>query len=90
MRTIARAAIRVDGVVHSVAPPGDHARVIWKIAGEGGKTPVIGEQGFLTSDGEFVGREEAARIVIEAKQPLRFGFFHLPGEPTRLSSEDLW
>jgi hypothetical protein len=40
-----------------------------------------GERGFVTSDGDFVGREEGAKIAIAAGQ--------VPDTVSRLHSEDL-
>lgn len=44
--------------------------------------PINGEQGFVTDDGRFVDREEAAKIAFESGQ--------MPSHVKRLFSEDLW
>lgn len=44
-------------------------------------------QGFLTSTGRYVSREEAYRIAVEAKQEFIPHKSHIPGV---LYSEDLW
>jgi hypothetical protein len=40
------------------------------------------DQGFMTSEGRFVERPEAAKIAVSAGQ--------IPGEPSILFSEDFW
>lgn len=77
-----------DGtVVCSVPRPGRHHNVIHACAGLGMKTPIIGTQGFLDADGQFLNRTEAMRRVIECKQP-----FKPSGSPDSLElfSEDVW
>lgn len=85
--SIVAAAIRLDGVVYSVPRPGRHDNVIHKIW-EATKQTVPGsaEQGFLTSDGEFVNRWQALRIAHAAGQPCSRPL-SLRAE---LYSEDVW
>ena len=52
-----------------------------------GIKPVIGDQGFLTDDGKYLNRYEAAKYVIETRQPLN-GLHTFNG--VELYSEDLW
>jgi hypothetical protein len=84
--TISCAAIRApDGKVYSVPKPGRHYHVILLMASLGMPTPIRGEQGFLLSDGRFVGREEA-KLVAEAAGQMLPG----RGKLTELFSEDIW
>lgn len=79
------AAIRDhDGTVYSVPRPGRHHHVIHLMASKGLKTPITGEQGFVTSDGEFVRRTPAGRIAIKAGQIKELKW------PPQMYSEDLW
>jgi hypothetical protein len=85
--TIVRAAIRhVEGDVHSVPRPGRHHDVIHSM-GERyqHRRPEGHEQGFLTSTGRFIGRDEAWRIAERSGQllPRATGAGHL-------FSEDVW
>jgi len=73
-------------VTVTAPPPARHATLLHPVAHD----LMIGpdDQGFLTSTGRFVGRREALRIVIAAKQPQI-------DHPSRnaggqLFSEDLW
>lgn len=83
---IEAAAIMFRGGAVSVPRPGRHPDVIKEIIRRFGLTekdwPVIGEQGFITDDGHFVGRREAARIAHEAGQTTQ--------RLARLFSEDVW
>ncbi len=90
VETVECAAIKFQGVVFSVPRPGRHPDVIRKICRETGvpNVPGINPQGFVTSTGRFVTREEAMRIAITARQPWRDTGPH-EGQ-TRLFSEDLW
>ncbi len=55
----------------------------------GGKRPHIdAEQGFMTNEGKFVGREEAMIIAKNANQVLPRASNHYQGP--ELFSEDLW
>ena len=85
--SIQAAAIRHEGKVWSVPPPGRHHDVIRLIAEARPETlPVKGgiAQGFVTSKGRFVTRTLAGKIALSAGQTvaLRWG--------PHLYSEDLW
>lgn len=62
---------------------GRHNNIIHHLARSGFKTPVSGEQGFITSSGRFVDRIEAREIAIKAGQCK-------DTEYPQLYSEDLW
>lgn len=89
MERIERAAIRIDGEVWDVPRPGRHNNIIRLYCKEtkavDGIPPRYEQksvQGFVTSEGRFVDRIEAARIAYEAgqtKEPLK-----------HLFSEDVW
>jgi hypothetical protein len=93
--TIERAAILVDGDVWDVPQPGRHNDVI-NIYVYGMTQPPEGsaklrslrhfEQGFLTSTGRFVGREEALSIARAANQIIK----RCGGDEDELYSENLW
>lgn len=80
---VEKAAIKIDETIVSVPRPGRHHNCIRKaIEKEVYKTDNI--QGFVLSDGRFVGREEALEVAREAGQV---------GEDligSVLTSEDLW
>lgn len=80
--TIERVAIRYKGHTHSLPRPNRHHDVIRDIGGINGND----QQGFLTSSGRFVRREEALKIALAANQVL---------DPSniragQLFSEDVW
>lgn len=79
--TIVAAAIKVGKMTISAPPPARHHR--WNY---NRKTVVQPSgQGFLTSAGRFVGREEALKLALAAGQLLKPNF-----QPDQLFSEDLW
>lgn len=80
---IVAAAIRQGELVCSVPRPGRHHDVIRAMVGAGVPTPIVGEQGFVTNEGRFVGRAEARRIAVAAGQGT-------PAHDRHLFSEDLW
>lgn len=82
---VARAAIKLDGIVFSVPPPKRHHDVIRLIVDMGGETPVSGEQGFVLSDGSFVDRYEAYKVAKRANQ-----LISRSGSGPKLYSEDVW
>lgn len=87
MERIETAALLVDGVVWTLPRPARHHILIHAWCDShyrDGQPARIGEheQGFVTSTGRFVGREEAASIAFAAGQIDR----HKSG----LFSEDLW
>lgn len=74
-----------DYLIISAPPPARHGTLmhpIWK------NYPVpIEDQGFLTSTGRYVGREEALEIALSSGQPM---IDHPSRHKTMLFSEDLW
>lgn len=85
--TIIAAAIRLEGRVWSVPQPGRHHDVIRLIYEEtGNRVPGTAIQGFLTSEGEFVNRYQAHRIVELAGQPCKRRVSY----GSELYSEDVW
>lgn len=81
---IVAAAIKQNGMVCSMERPARHHDVIREMARAGIPIPIVGEQGFITSDGVFVGRRLAKLIAGRAGQII--------GErrSESLFSEDLW
>jgi hypothetical protein len=76
---IVAAALREDGIVLTGA---HHHHIIRYAAPLLGKKAVGREQGFITNENRFVGREEAAKIAFAARQ--------IEQEKDILFSEDLW
>lgn len=62
-----------------------HHEIISMIVRHMGIRPVTGKQGFVTNEGRFVDRKEAARIALEAGQVKE-----LKSGSGELFSEDLW
>ena len=94
MRTIVAAAIRIEGLVLMMPKPNRHHNIIHKTVDvfERGEdrdlTYISHDQGFITSDGEYVDRETAKQIVKESGQttiPRDYG-----DSLRELFSEDLW
>lgn len=79
---IVAAAIRVNGLILSLPRPYRHHDII-KHAADLGIEEVLSDQGFLTSDGEYVDRKVGKAIAIEAGQKFL-------AERHQLFSEDLW
>ena len=69
---IACAAIRYEGLVCSVPCPGRHGDVISRMRALGlpRESVNVVNQGFLTSTGRFVDRQEAAKIAGMSKDQL--------------------
>lgn len=81
--TIIRAAIFAEGRAYHLLPPARHHNILHRFA-LGTKHHI---QGFMTSEEQFVTREEAMTIALESGQitrPTR------SGHATQLFSEDLW
>lgn len=81
MTTIERVAIEFSDVTLSLPKPNRHHHLVEWHAQMGGKGSGM-RQGFITSDGKFVNRIEAAKIAFASGQidrPKRYLF-----------SEDLW
>lgn len=93
-RYIVAAAIKEGGGVCSVSRPGRHGDVIRQMATVGIPIPIVGQQGFLTSDGLFVDRITARKIAAEAGQIIKscVGTDGVPftREHVELFSEDVW
>lgn len=91
---IVAAAIKQGRMICSVPRPGRHHDVIREMATAGISIPINGEQGFMTSDGVFVGRERARRIAFDADQIIAscVGSDGVPFKRNHpeLFSEDVW
>lgn len=74
-----------DHLIVTAPPPARHASLLHPIC----DTYHIGidDQGFITSTGRYVGREEALRIAKASGQPM---IDHPSRSDTWLFSEDLW
>jgi hypothetical protein len=84
---IVAAACRSNILILSLPRPARHGDVMW-LASRRAIGPIgPDDQGFLTSEGRFVGRAEAKRIATAAGQIIRES--GSPGDPD-LYSEDLW
>lgn len=81
VRIVAAAILRGD-LTCSLPAPARHHDIIRTMAMAGFSTPIGGRQGFLTSEGRFVGRNEAAGIAHAAGQTQR--------PLANLHSEDVW
>jgi len=94
---IAAAAIEKDGLIFCATPPGRHHTVAHHLLGvrNGARDEALPryvetvggdfEQGFITSTGRFVDREEGWKIAEASGQILR-----VTGSAGTLFSEDLW
>lgn len=72
-------------MICSLPRPARHHNIIRAMAEEGLQIPIVGEQGFLTSDGEFVGRRKALKIAKKCQQIISKN-----GNEQELYSEDVW
>ena len=80
-----RAAIENTRRVFSLPRPARHED-IFRLMRAAGFSRLGCRQGFLLSDGRFVGRSEAARVAFEAGQ-----YLEQPARvPGALMTEDLW
>jgi hypothetical protein len=75
-----------DGRMFALPRPHRHHH-LFSLAAFIGQDPLQHDQGFTTSTGRYVGREEAQRICIAAGQPNRRSGNDCD---TRLFSEDVW
>lgn len=84
--TIVAAALKIGPMTITAPPPARHHTLLHAFWDVNRKivVPPSG-QGFLTSEGRYVGREEALKIAMESKQLLKPNF-----QPHQLFSEDLW
>ena len=83
LRTVLQAAIRQDCEVYTLPKPFRHHDIMYGPM-DGVYKHSLAEQGFLTSDGRFVGREVAARFALRSGQILALK------HPPNLYTEDLW
>ena len=77
-------------VTISAPPPARHHSLLHPVnSGRGPRVKAVGpnDQGFLTSTGRYVGREEALQIALASGQPM---IDHPSRHATQLFSEDLW
>jgi hypothetical protein len=87
---IVAAALQYDGLVFSMPPPARHGQIARSMNGVGimnVKPDACREQGFLTSLGRYVSREEGCLIAREAGQ---LANRTKTGAVFTLFSEDLW
>ena len=87
MEEIVAAAVFGGGVIWSLPAPNRHHNVLWEMDRVGVDAILHGgpdAQGFVTSKGRFVTRDEAAEIAISAGQINSLQW------PPYLYSEDLW
>lgn len=84
--TIERAAVILDGEIWQLPRPARHHHILWAIDQVTGRgiEGIPDNQGFVTSTGRYVGREEAACIAVMADQ------IQEPRYGRELYSEDLW
>ena len=76
------AAIMQDGVLYTGRR---HDFIIHDIVAMTGTRPVTGDQGFVTSEGRYVGRIEAGKLAVAAGQIAKLRY----GKGTELYSEDM-
>lgn len=82
---IKSAAIYYNDKVYFLPRPNRHHDVLRFIHKETGDMSINGVQGFVLSDGKFVGREMAKIVAIRAGQLLDHNL-----EAKELYSEDVW
>lgn len=80
-------AVRYPDIgILSLPRPARHHHVMWtRLLIDGQRTPGDAEQGFLTTAGRFVGREEGLEIATRCDQ-----IKQKHGSPDLLFSEDMW
>lgn len=83
MRVVA-VAVKANGLTLSLPAPARHCHVLARMPARMARAVLPSDQGFLTSDGTFVGREEALQIAHRTGQLLK------PTTHRELFSEDLW
>ncbi|WP_376704732.1 hypothetical protein RQ479_08285 [Mesorhizobium sp. ISC25] len=81
---IVAVAIRHRGLVVTLPAPARHCDVLRPLYDLTKELVALRNQGFLTSNGRFVGRHEAAVVAVKAEQ------IRDPQWPPELYSEDLW
>jgi hypothetical protein len=77
-------AIKKDNIIYSLKKPKRHHDVIKYIIEEFKLDAKNGEQGFITHDGKFLNRRDAAEYVLKRKDITKLSW------PPLLYSEDLW
>lgn len=89
MERVVSAAIQYDGLIFSQPPPARHAHIVRSMQAVGllKDVHVVREQGFLTSLGRYVSREEGADVARTAGQLVGRT---MTGSTRTLYSEDLW
>ena len=84
---IVSAAVRHGELIFSLPAPARHCHVIYQMArADVGSAVFVGEQGFLTSAGRYLGRLDAAELARQAGQVTAADV--PPGR--ELFSEDVW
>lgn len=81
---IVSAAVLYNGLVMSRRPPARHNNILRCLSPRQAKAIGPDQQGFLTSEGRFVGRRAALIIARDAGQLIR------PPFTEELFSEDVW
>lgn len=87
---IARAAIRFQGVIYSVAPPGRHHDCIHLAAETTGEKYIDchdDDQGFIDSTGRYLRRRPALAVALKSGQAKKDC---LGAKLGKLFSEDVW
>lgn len=74
---------RESGAVFAITKPARHCHAIHELADCGEAAWAKGEQGFITSDGKFLNRWQAARYALRTGQTERL-------VRDELISEDVW
>ncbi len=85
METIEGVGIVVEGKLYTLPRPNRHHHVIHLIYQETGEEVITDSQGFVTSSGRYVEREEALEIARNAGQLLPRHF-----HKTQLFSVSVW
>jgi len=87
METISQAALFYGGEIYTVPRPGRHCDVIKMMCNDYGLRNMSRpeNQGFVTSTGRFVNREEGLKIAQEANQIIK-----KHPRASELYSEDMW
>jgi len=83
--TVDQVCIRVEGKLYPASRPARHADVLHWLTANGVKG--FREQGFMSSLGRFLTREQALQLAKESRQTF---MQREPIAPPKLYSEDLW
>jgi hypothetical protein len=78
-------AIMQGNIICSLPKPNRHHHIIQGLAQAGMPIPIIGKQGFINSDGQFLNRIEAKQKAFDYDQIQSLNTGH-----NELYSEDLW